>query len=702
MSTKKKKSGDAGGDGGYKRHRDRMGKSQRQKSRSARDIAPLPKVANAARRARCAESFEAFCAAYFPETFCLPWSDDHRTAIAKIEKSVRTGGLFAYAMPRGSGKTSLINAAIIWALLYGLRKFITIVASDGPAATEILDTVKSELECNEALAEDFPEACHPVRRLEGIAQRAKGQLYNGQRTHVEWTDDRIVLPTIKGSICSAGIIQGAGITGRIRGMKFTRPDGKTVRPDLIVIDDPQTDESAKSPTQVAYREKIIKTAVLGLAGPGKEIAGFCPCTVIAPDDLADRLLDRTKHPQWQGERCKLLYGWPKREDLWDQYAKIRADAQRAGDKDAAAATDFYRTKQQAMDEGATAAWPARKFPHELNAVQHAMNLYFDSGREAFLAEFQNEPPRAKDESEQTLTEQQVLDKATGRLKGVVPLEATRLVAMVDVQQDVLFYGVLALQDDFSGHVVDYGTYPEQKSEIFTKSNLRRTLRQAEKAASWEEGLKRGLDSLSSLLLGRDWKREDGSVARIDRCLVDAHWGESTDLVRAFCRQSNFASVLTPSFGMFVGASSLPICDRPAKEGERLGLNWRMPAPRPGQIRHVTFDTNFWKTFFTGRVQQQAGGAGSLTLFGDAQDHRLIAQHWLAEYPVTVEGRGRRVSEWKLIPGRDNDLLDVFVGCCVAGSIAGASLAELKQAKSRPRKRVRLSELQRRGLERHGR
>ena len=41
----------------------------------------------------------------------------------------------------------------------------------------------------------------------------------------------------------------------------------TVRPSLVVLDDPQTDESARSLSQCATRESILAGAVLGLAQP---------------------------------------------------------------------------------------------------------------------------------------------------------------------------------------------------------------------------------------------------------------------------------------------------------------------------------------------------------------------------------------------------------------------------------------------------
>ena len=43
--------------------------------------------------------------------------------------------------------------------------------------------------------------------------------------------------------------------------------------------------------------------MLGLVGPDTKISSIMPCTVIRPGDMADRILDREKPPQWQGERA---------------------------------------------------------------------------------------------------------------------------------------------------------------------------------------------------------------------------------------------------------------------------------------------------------------------------------------------------------------------------------------------------------------
>lgn len=85
-------------------------------------------------------------------------------------------------------------------------------------------------------------------------------------------------------------------------MKTKTPDGRSVRPELVVLDDPQTDESARSLSQCATRESILAGAVLGLAGPGKKISGIMPCTVIRPGDMRERVSTALRHDPYLARR----------------------------------------------------------------------------------------------------------------------------------------------------------------------------------------------------------------------------------------------------------------------------------------------------------------------------------------------------------------------------------------------------------------
>ncbi|GIV04152.1 MAG: hypothetical protein KatS3mg015_2982 [Fimbriimonadales bacterium] len=665
-------------------------------SLEGRDIGDLPAVASPERKARAASDFRFFCEQYFPLTFHLPWSPDHLKVIARIEQAVLHGGLFAMAMPRGSGKTTICECACIWAVLYGHREFVCLIGSDEGHAMDMLDSIKMELDGNDRLLEDFPEVVYPIQCLDGIANRANGQLYKGERTHIGWTAREIVLPTIAGSSASGAIIKVAGITGRIRGMKYKRADGKTVRPSLVVLDDPQTDESARSLAQCATRESILAGAVLGLAGPGRKISGIMPCTVIRPGDMADNILNRDKHPEWNGERTKMVYSFATNEKLWQRYAEIRAESLRRGNA-GEEATEFYRANREAMDQGAVVAWPERYNHDELSAIQHAMNLKLQD-EAAFFAEYQNEPLPEEAAEADELTADAVAGKLNRMKRGEVPVGCNHVTMFIDVQANLLFFVVAAWEDDFTGCVIDYGTFPDQKRPYFTLRDARHTLSAATKASGLEGAIYAGLEALTKDYLGREWRRDDGAMLRIERCLIDANWGSSTDIVYQFCRQSVHASVVMPSHGRFVGASSQPFSEYKRKPGDRIGLNWRMPNVQGKRaVRHAVYDTNYWKSFVHARLAVPMGERGCLSLFGDKpEQHRLFADHLTAEYRVKTEGRGRTVDEWKLRPERaDNHWLDCLVGCAVAASMQGVVLPGTDGTAPVKRERVSFAELQRR-------
>jgi hypothetical protein len=662
---------------------------------AGRDIGEMPEVVNPDRRLQAASDFRFFCDSYFPLTFHLPWSPDHLKVIAKIEQAVLRGGLFAMAMPRGSGKSVLAESACIWAVLYGHREFVCLIGSDEGHAMDMLESIKMELDGNDLLLDDFPAVVYPIQCLDGIANRCNGQLYKGQRTHIGWTAKEIVLPTISGSAASGAIIKVAGITGRIRGMKYKRADGQTVRPSLVVLDDPQTDESARSLAQCAARESILAGAILGLAGPGKKISGIMPCTVIRPGDMADNILDRDKHPEWNGERTKMVYAFPADEQRWQRYGELRAESLRVYG-DIRLATEFYSTNREAMDVGASIAWNERFNYDEMSAIQHAMNLRFQD-EAAFFAEYQNEPLPEQMADAEELSAEQIAAKVSRLRRGDVPIGCNHVTMFVDVQATLLFFAVAAWDDDFTGYVVDYGTFPDQKRPYFTLRDARHTLAVVTQAGGIEGAIYGGLGQLTGDYLSREWPRDDGAMLRIERCLVDANWGSSTDVVYQFCRQSAHAGIVLPSHGRFVGASSQPFSEYKRRPGDRVGHNWRMPNVQGKRaVRHVVFDTNYWKSFVYARLAVAMGERGCLALFGtNSEQHRLFAEHLTAEYRVKTEGRGRTVDEWKSRPERgDNHWFDCLVGCAVAASMQGAVLAGTDG--SRPAKRPRLSfaELQR--------
>ena len=676
---------------------------QAEQSLAGRDIGPLQEVVNPDRKAACERNFQLFCESYFPETYALAWSPDHLKVIEKIETAVLRGGLFALALPRGSGKTTITESAALWSMLYGHREFVVLIGATESAALELLDSLKTELEVNERLAEDFPEVCYPVAQLEGIANRCAGQLCKGERTRITWTSNEIVLPTVEGSKASGIIVRVAGITGRIRGMKFKRSDGRSVRPSLVIIDDPQTSESAGSLEQTRKRVRVLAGDILGLAGPGQKISGIMPCTIIRPGDMADIILNRNTHPDWNGEKTRMVYRFPTNMKLWEEYAEIRAEALRT-EGNFQKATEFYLANREAMDAGAEVSWEARFNHDEVSALQHAMNLKFQD-EAAFMSEYQNDPLPDDTADDSLLSVDEICAKINGLARRRVPLKCDRLTMFVDVQKALLFYVVIAWAEDFTGAVIDYGSWPDQHRHEYSLADANPSIQTLFPKAGFEGALYAALSALTDECLGREWEREDGAVLKIERALVDANWGQSTDVVYQFCRQSSHAGVILPSHGRYVGASSKPMTEYRKQQGDRLGFNWMIPnVAGKRAIRHVIYDTNYWKSFIHARLAVPVGDKGSLTLYGRIPGaHQLFAEHLTAEYRVKTQGRGRTVDEWKLKPqSHDNHFLDCVAGCAVCGSMLGASLPETLPAKLDRKPMIRLSDKRPGGIPPNGR
>ncbi len=433
---------------------------------------------------------------------------------------------------------------------------------------------------------------------------------------------------------------GAGI----RGLKK-----KNNRPDCVLLDDPQTDLSARSHAQTKARLNIINRGIKGLAGPGKKLAILAAVTTIQQDDIASVLLDRKRSPSWHGERFRLLEKFPDNMELWGRYAEIRRDALTEANSDeeaAAVAADFYMAHRENLDAGAVASWPERFEPGERSAIQSCMNLYFDD-RGAFAAEYQNEPI-VETETTYNITEETVLRKVVSTSRRfVVPLECQQLTAAIDVHKGCLFYMIGGWTDKFSGHILDYGTFPDQKTTLpFSVDDCRHTLEESYPSQGLEGAIYSGLGDLSERLLGQTYTRTDGVELSIKQVLIDARWGEQTPTVTKFCRESKYASVILPSFGQYYGPVDSFFSSK-AKGSERRGIRWKIPDVKAGESRHVIYDTNFWKSFMAARLFAGIGDKTTLTVF-DGQ-HDILSDHFTAEYCTPITSRGRQADIWKLRP-----------------------------------------------------
>jgi hypothetical protein len=143
----------------------------------------------------------------------------------------------AWVGPRGVGKSTwsfLINP--MWALAHMHRTFIAAFADSGPQATQHLITFKREIDNNELLRRDYPDLCAPALRPSGVT--------------VADTKNLMIAK-------SGAVFMAKGIDSSTLGAKI-----ENRRPDLILFDDIEPEESTYSDYQKTQRLGSVTDGVL--------------------------------------------------------------------------------------------------------------------------------------------------------------------------------------------------------------------------------------------------------------------------------------------------------------------------------------------------------------------------------------------------------------------------------------------------------
>lgn len=569
----------------------------RETSESIRDIAPLPNEIQWERRAVCREDFKLFCKTYLPNTFKLGWSESHLICIERIEQVCLRNGKFAIAMPRGHGKTALCRAAILWATLYGHRIFPFLIGSAQPKGVASLEYIKMALYGSKELREDFPEIAYPVHRLENRWHLARGQIFRGHSTYIDWGTDNVRYPILlltreeaqtyldhsPGFLIeverdnevfwmskTAGItINTAGVDGSIRGEASVHPILLTQpRPDLVLIDDVQKDNKVDSTLSCDKLKLLIDGAINLLSGPNKQISALMPCTVMREGDVADTYVDPDKRPEWRGERHARVLCWPNGIDdekitldspegiAWTEYFKVRRQSLKKY-KDNRLGTDYYRDHRELMDKNFKCSWDENFDPEvQISAQQACMDLRMDVGSSVFMAECQNKGRKPLGEGTVLIKAVQLREKTVSLQKGVCPIDTRSLVVHIDPNNEIFYWTAFASAPDFSGVICSYGTYPEAYLPFFRKAQteewslLSRMFFEAypdqrHKATKTQHGYRapleakiyHGLAGCLKYIMGLEFFRDDPfkTPMHINRIGIDTRWGQAADTIKRFVR-----------------------------------------------------------------------------------------------------------------------------------------------------------------------
>lgn len=190
--------------------------------------------------------------------------------------------------PREHGKTVRWSFAyVLWCALTKRARYVLLIGASGDAAGENLGNIKTEIEENERILEDYGE-------LQGDC----------------WTDHRLELS-------NGTCIQSKGSGASMRGTRF-----RQYRPDLIVIDDVLKDDAINSPTQRNKIHRWLKRVVFNL---GKSAYVVWVNTVMHGDDPISRLCREVEAGDlvnWIAVRLGCIR--PDGTPLWPEYWDLQS------------------------------------------------------------------------------------------------------------------------------------------------------------------------------------------------------------------------------------------------------------------------------------------------------------------------------------------------------------------------------------------
>jgi len=612
-------------------------------------------------RTRLEKSLAQWLKYYLPEAFSDPWSEDHKKTLVKIESCINNGGLFAEALPRGQGKSTICKGAVVYAILTGKRKYVISLAATAELSQAIVDFVRQQIMENDLLHEHYPHVTTYARATDGKAIKARYQLRgDGKVSGIMWSKNTLVLPevlTVDGREyrSNGAILEAHGLTGAIRGKWKDTKTGKVLRPDFVILDDPQTRESAESLSQCDMRERIITGDVLGLAGPRKRIAAVMPCTIVRKGDLADRFLDHTIHPEWQGETCALVYKWPDaQETLWKEYGQIYKTETSEG-RGFTVATEYYQAHRSEMDAGSKLSWEHRVRDKEISALQTAENLLLEMGPQ-FWAEYQNQPIDI--EAENTpyiLTPEMIISHTVDTKRLTLPPTTTILTGHCDINRAGLHWCISAFDQSMTGHCVAYGRYP-QHGDLWAENAPELDRKQA---------IFRGLKIVCDTIAQTNFI---GPV-RLALFLIDL--GYERDVVMRFTTQSRYPFRVVASGGRashkyFVNKAKL--IGRPFE-------NCHIEKANDGSGHYLVFNSDVWRETAQRAFLADVNAPGGYTLHftEDPRQHRHFAEQACAEKLSNKYSTDQGLRwEWRHIPGSHWDYGDALTGSWVAAAACGLS------------------------------
>jgi hypothetical protein len=209
---------------------------------------------------------EFYARTFFQKTFRLPPPPFAQQIWEPLEDpNVRLANIIAF---RGSSKTTRLRTFASKRIAYGISRTILYVGASERDAIRSVVWLRNQVERNKLWSSAFN--LRPGKKWE----ETQIEIEHGGFGHTVW-------------------VLGAGITGSLRGINFD-----DYRPDLIIVDDPQTDETASSEEQREKIEDLVLGAVKNSLAPRTEEPNAKVVMAITPqhkDDVSQKAL---KDSEW--------------------------------------------------------------------------------------------------------------------------------------------------------------------------------------------------------------------------------------------------------------------------------------------------------------------------------------------------------------------------------------------------------------------
>ena len=629
----------------------------RRKRRAAASMIQRRTCADPERRARLEADPPAWLRHYLSAAFPLPFGQVHEDMISAAVRAIRTGAGMACAAPRGTGKSTVLWGVALWALLSGACRFPVVAGWSHTAAKRMLRKWIGTLSENATLSADYPEAVAPfaesthANRLRHMAWTDTGEAIGAD---VQTRTGTVVLPD------GLGALGAVSISGSARGLAVGLPDGSTLRPDVLLLDDPQDTATAASVKTVRTVIDKIEADLFNLSGPAARLSIMAAVTIIAEGDVAVHFLD---HPDFESVRVGQVTAWPKGwEDkgspvraLWDEWNKVRLSG--IGKPDGGKrAVEFYAAHKAELTEGLAVSWEHRFDAKrgDPDALYAAMLDFYRLGEKSFMAERQNAPLASGEAAIFELPHNAVAAKTTGLDRRVAPENAVQLVGMVDLNADGARWALATASNTAALSIVDYGIYPGGAGMLIQPGE------------SEAVALMRGLSGLDQLLRSVIVAKS-GIQMPVDLMLIDCGWQMQTvfDWLAGPCRASPLPWCASRGWGSrSYRPGGKTTIGRPG-DGWHLS-NWQ------GKGRVLVHNSDAWRHRMQKGWMLPVNAPESLAIFGaPGIRHDLFADGVCCEKLVAyVETDAGPMYRWNWTPGLRNDWGDVATGLCVAASRLG--------------------------------